>query len=275
MNNKYLASKFWVWGYLMDETPDMVSFVPNPTYCSLETAAQYLDLKNIVYMNPMHDLNLKSYDSGKLERFNSDGNIICAITNDSQLCSDAALRISRQSLRHPNIKGALIDDFLDHGGATDNLSVETMKQTYYNLKSVNPELKLYVVRYMHQDPHELDPYLDYFDVINLWNWVSTEYGWRAVYDRFLHQLRRDTGKPVIQGIFLHNYAETYKNTEEPVPLDLLELQCEKIFPKVRDGSLDGCIFLQSGWFSAKSHRKQVEFLREYLNWFINTTSVAK
>lgn len=80
-----------------------------------------------------------------------------------------------------NVTGAIIDDFRDSVGPSANMSVAELKKVYEALKSKNPALKLYLVRYSRQDQKELIPYLDYFDVINFWVWVSTDHYWRSLY----------------------------------------------------------------------------------------------
>lgn len=64
-----------------------------------------------------------------------------------------------------NVTGAIIDDFRDSVGPGANMSVAELKKVYEALKSENPALKLYLVRYSRQDQKEVIPYLDYFDVI--------------------------------------------------------------------------------------------------------------
>ena len=60
--------------------------------------------------------------------------------------------------------------------------------------------------------------------------------------------------------------------EKPVALDLVHLQCEKIFPRIRDSSLEGCIVLQNGWFDRNDHREQLQWMKDYLEWFYGTTT---
>ena len=167
---------------------------------------------------------------------------------------------------------ALLDAPIFEKAFSPEVLAEHLKAVSEALKKENPGLKLYVVRYTWQDQNELLPYLEHFDVINLWVWVSTEHYWRAEYAPELGRIKKLTGKPVIQGLFLHNYGETWNNGDKPVALDLVQLQCEKIFSRIRDSSLEGCIVLQNGWFDRNDHREQLQWMKDYLEWFYGTTT---
>ena len=262
----------FTWGYMLDKIPGPVPFVNGVSHCSLETAADYLGAEGAVYMNSMHDLSLEFPSEPHMERLGKFKNVVCALLNDMPKMAESAAKISKLSLKYKNISGAVIDDFLDRNGVTEKMSPEELKAVSEALKKENPGLKLYVVRYTWQDQNELIPYLEHFDVINLWVWVSTEHYWRAEYAPELDRIKKLTGKPVIQGLFLHNYGETWNNGDKPVALDLVQLQCQKVFPKVRDSSLEGCIVLQNGWFDRNDHREQLQWLKDYLEWFYGTTT---
>ena len=260
----------FVWGYMLDNVPGPVPFVDGVTHCSLETAADYLEAGSVVYLNSNHSLDFPT--AQHLERLGKFDGVVCALLNDQGKMRESAAKVGRLSLEHKNIKGAIIDDFLDWHGPTAKMTPGDLKAVAAALKQDNPELKLYVVRYTWQDQKDLLPYLEHIDVINLWVWVSTEHFWRSEYEPELDRIKQLTGKPVVQGLFLHNYGETHNNGDQPIPLDLLQLQCKKIFPKVRSSSLEGCVVLQNGWFDRDSHREHVQWLRSYLEWFHGTTT---
>ena len=69
-----------------------------------------------------------------------------------------AARLSAFSKKYPNIVGAMIDDFYP---LQEKLTVDQVKALSTALKSQNPAMKLYVVRYTHSKDEELVPYLPY------------------------------------------------------------------------------------------------------------------
>jgi len=264
-----MKNKTWVWGYFLPEIPSETFFVKGKSYCSLETAAKYLEVPNVIFMNSNHDIN--SLDAKHLDNFKDCKKVICGLQHGNY--AETALKVSRISRKYKNIHGAVIDDFLDFHGPSAKMTVDELKDVYKNLKSCNKNLKLYVVRYTWQNQSELIPYLKYFDAVNLWVWISTEHAWRSEYLPHLEQLKNITGKPVTQGLFLHNYGETWDISEEPVSMDMLQLQCKKVFPLLRDKALDGCVILQNGWFSHENHREQVVWLKNYMDWIAGTTTI--
>jgi hypothetical protein len=54
---------------------------------------------------------------------------------------------------------------------------------------------------------------------------------------------------------------------------LLKLQAGKIFPKVRSGTLDGCVILQNGWFDHPDYFESLLWLKNYSEWFFGTTTM--
>ncbi len=56
-------------------------------------------------------------------------------------------------------------------------------------------------------------------------------------------------------------------------MNILEMQFCKATDLVRRGKTEGFIVLQNGWFDHESHRPQVQWIRQYLNWLSGTQTV--
>jgi len=270
-----MNNNLWVWGYTLKKSPGRVPFVNRFTRCSLETAADYLGADNVVCMDSAHDISALTPET--MGRFAKFKRVICGLTHVEEQdgwhvhYKEAARKISELSLLCPNITGALIDDFRDPPGPSRKMTPEELRGIYEALKSVNPSLKLYLVRYhVRQDYEELLAYKDYFDGINVWCWNSTDHFWKMLYKfdlRKLHELL--PGKEVLQGQFIHDFDA---GDWVPMPMDQLKLQCEKISLSMREKRIDGWVVLQNGFFDAYDHREQVCYLKEFLNWFYGTWS---
>ena len=269
-------NRFWIWGYVLDQVPGKVQFVSGNTSCSLETAAAYLDCPNVFWMNSLHSLeSLNDTQWGHLSTFDS---LVCGLTHiehggdgsgDWELFyRESAEKIARMSLRHPNIKGAIIDDFRCPEGPSKDLSDEELHAINGILKEINPALKLYLVHYhVSRTPEMLESCAADFDGLTLWAWHSTDHFWKALYEDEIRKLRRMyPGKELIQGQFIHAYGDA----GGAQPMDQMELQCESIAYQMDRGRLDGWCALQNGWFCRQDHRKQVEYLRSYWEWYRNT-----
>lgn len=261
-----------VWGYVQTQVPEHVHFVPFDSFCSLESACSYLGADQTVYMNSADSMD--TLNPEMLSRLGNRG-IICGLTHGQYV--ESAEKIGLLSKTMPNLVGAIIDDFLDESGnyykgPSAGMSPDDLAKVHAALKLHNPALKLYVVRYTRQNPERLIPYLPYFDVLNLWVWCSTKDFWISQYHDTIAHLLAMYDKPIMQGIFLHHYG--FSNNESPVmDLDLLEIQCERISEELRRGHVDSWCVLQNGWFALPSHRKHVQFLREYFQWHYMTTTV--
>ena len=265
-----LRDRVWNWGYVMPgELPGKMPFIyPATSSCSLETAAAYLGTPNVVLMN-------NNWTASDLELLKGSKRVLCAITSRDIA---GAKKVSELSKKYPNIVGALIDDFYP---GKEKLPVEVLKDVYAALKSANPELKLYVVRYTFCKDDVLVPYLPYFDVINLWVWVANKKEWTTL-DKRIEKLQEVTHKPVLMGLFLHNYGEElppgetenepYSDTK-PVSMDILEAQFVKSTKLLRKGKIEGFVILQNGWFDKESHRPQIQWIKQYLDWLFGTQTV--
>lgn len=271
-----LHDKAWIWGYVIPKSGVVirgmkmkageVPFV-GPSSCSLETAAEYLDIPNVVFMNSNHDkdtLRLEYLDClAPCQR------VICGLQHGKY--AETAKTVSRISKKYTNIVGGLIDDFLDFHGPSKLITPKETRIIYEALKSENPKLKMYAVRYTWQDQEELKPYLPFIDVINLWVWVADERTWRVEMDLEIEKVAKITNKPIMLGLFLHDYG----GTKGPVSMDVLQLQFQKAVQYTREGKVAGFVVLQSGWFDQEDHRLQVNWTKEYLKWVFGTQTRRK
>jgi len=259
-----LRDKAWTWGYVIEKTPGEVPFVTGKSTCSLETGAAMMGTPNVIYLNSNH--NKATMSTNFLDRIASSRRIICALQHGDY--AGTARKVSAMSKKYPNIVGGLIDDFMDYHGPSKNITPEETKAVYDALKSENPALKLYVVRYTWQDQKDLIPYLPYFDVINLWVWKGEEKPWRETLEPEIDHIREITRKPILLGQFMHDYGATGK----AMAMNVLELQTKKAVEMTKSGKIEGFVLLQSGWFHHEDHQPQVQWLKNYLSGVFGTAA---
>ena len=271
--------RFWTWGYTLDRIPGPSYFVDGSTSCSLETAARYLGCGNVCWMNPMHSLDfLNEKNCERLQEFDS---VLCGLTHVEHdypgsgkwelFYKEAAAKIAELSLKYPNLKGAVLDDFRSPAGPSENMSDEELHVINCAMKDINPELKLYLVHYhTRQDFSKLESCRADFDGLSIWSWHSTDYFWNALFDEQMLVLRREfADKEIMQGLFIHAYGDG----GGPLPMDQLQLQCNKIAAEMDKGNIDSWCALQSGYFCRLNHREQVEYLKNFWNWYRDTRTV--
>ncbi len=264
-----LNEKLWMWGYAQENIGVPVPFTANSkSYCSLESAAAYFGMDNTVFMNSMHSLEGLEEN---LQFVRNSKQILCGLPHGETDALAGAEAISRMSLKLPNIKGIVLDDFLQLSGHPT--TPELVRSIRERLRCVNPGLEIFVVMYSDVNHLDITPYLELIDGIILWRWVSTEHFWRAEFDSLLHRFKVNTGKKLFHGVYLQNYGE-HASAASPMDLDLWKLQWQKILNALRssDGFLDGCVLLQNGWVGSFEFRDQVVWLKETLDWFCHTTT---
>ena len=282
-HSRSLRDAAWSWGYVIHgKIPGYVPFIfEGDSTCSLETAAAYFGMQNVILMNGTTERGTwgESWTEDDLALLRRFKRILCVLhLRDPRGAGEAAVRISALSKKYPNVYGAMIDDFypVEH-----KIPVETMKAAYTGLKSENPALKLYVVRYTHCKDKELLPYLPYFDVASLWVWQANKEIWQGPIDERIERFKQVTHKPVVIGLYLHDFGAPNPDKEprprfnwtKAVPMDILEAQFVKTTSLLRQGKIEGFIFPQNGWLDKESHRAQVQWTKRYLDWLFQTETV--
>ena len=174
-------------------------------------------------------------------------------------------------MKYKNIKGIHFDDFTPEQGG------KMLPEIYDNIKEINPELKISVVTYTHQDESEFIPAVKYVDIFNRWRWVPSMDYWDH-HAEDIAKLRDIVGadKKIIQGIYIHDFGSSslpVTQCHHCVPLDIFKKSVETICEHTWQGILDGIIIPQAAWFSFPSHREHVVWLKEYIDWFDATTTV--
>ena len=261
--------KLWMWGYTQEETGITVPFTgSSKSYCSLESAARYFGMNNTVFMNSMHSLERLEEN---LAFVKDSKQVLCGLPHGEANALAGAETISKMSLKFPNIKGVVLDDFLQLSGHPT--TPELVRAIREKLRSANPALEIYVVMYSDINHLDITPYLELIDGIMLWRWVSTEHFWRGEFDPLLHRFKVNTGRKLLHGVYLQNYGE-YSSSSHPIDFGLWKLQWMKILNSLRGkyAFLDGCVLLQNAWVGNPEFRDHIVWLKDTLDWFCETTT---
>lgn len=225
------ADNLWVWG---GPTPYWGGTMADDT---LVRGADYYNAQNVVYVyGPTNEKMLELHS--KYKRMLCQVNANCRTPGAQYGLTDEenAEQLSKLSLKFPNIKGAMCDD------VTTNYHKVVLPELFEArakaLKKHNQALKMYGVVYVHElGVKDFSYILPYMDVVNLWFWHKDEI---LEYDEKIELCRsKFPGKPIIQGIFLHEYGRSDIET----PSDLLVYQLEKSREYLSQGALEGVIIL--------------------------------
>ncbi len=224
-------SNLWLWG---GPTPYWGGSMADDT---LIRNAEYFDIHNGVYVyGPTNDkmLGLHSCFDNLLCQVNSNCRSPGAQEGSSNV--ENAERLSELSLKYPNIRGAMLDDVAT--GFFKTILPDEFAAVNQALKKHNKALKMYGVVYAHElFSRNFSFMASCFDVINLWFWNKEEI---LSYDETVQKcLEVFPGKPILQGIFLHDYGMS----DAGAPPELLIYQLDRAREYIAKGQIEGVVIL--------------------------------
>ncbi|MBQ6470590.1 MAG: hypothetical protein IJJ33_01280 [Victivallales bacterium] len=262
-----LRDKFWMWGYAQEKPGTVVPFCGSiRSHCSLETAASYFGMPNVVFMNGMHSQERLEENLALIQ---DSKQILCGLPHGQEQALAAASRLVELAKRFPAIRGVVLDDFLQLSGhPTTTEGIAAIR------RALEPAgLELFVVMYSDVNHLELTPYLPLIDGIILWRWVSTEHFWRAEFGPLIHRFKAEYGKKLFHGLYLQNFGE-HSSSMCPQEFELWKMQCMKVLEALRGSYafLDGCVLLQNAHVSHPMFRDHVIWFKQTLDWFLATTT---
>jgi hypothetical protein len=137
----------------------------------------------------------------------------------------------------PALEALLLDDLTSQQVASKGMAVGELANLCDSLRAGARPLSVWGVVYtMNLEHPGLAEYLKHLDVINLWTWRAQE-----VLDLDANFARCEAlapGKPIVLGLYMYDYGEG-----KPMPLDLMERQCETALKWLREGRIVGIVFL--------------------------------
>jgi hypothetical protein len=145
----------------------------------------------------------------------------------------------RQTL--PNLSGVMMDDFFKNAAPTTPdglavLSVEELRQVRAQLAGGGRRLDLWVVLYDHQLSLPVGEHLAQCDKVSFWTWKGTD-----LVDLEANFARAEALAPAagkVLGCYMWDYGQG-----KPMPVAWMERQCELGLRWLREGRIEGMIFL--------------------------------
>ena len=143
---------------------------------------------------------------------------------------------------HPNIRGAIMDDFIcaKPGAETFTCRYSTDEIAYFRhrLHAVEPKLDLWVVLYDHQLDLAVNEYLASCDGISFWTGKAE--GLSRLEENFNRLEALAPESRITLGCYLWDYGD-----QKPMPVETMAYQCETGLGWLREGRIEGMIFLAS------------------------------
>ena len=235
-----IKDKLWLWCHEAGAYTGQYN-LPRASRMTPAEAAYYLGVRNVLFITygnkpePPFDQHLLALSP--LDR------VVWSIVGDSSSSRTDLDEVLRLSAKYTNLSGAIMDDFFhppDATGAISRVSVAELARFQVELKSATHmrPLDLYVVVYAHDLDLAIAPYLALSDVITFWTWTSDKLA--GLEDNFARLEAIAPNKPKLLGCYMWDFGNG-----KPMPLELHRRQCELGLSWLRQGRVDGLIFLAS------------------------------
>lgn len=143
--------------------------------------------------------------------------------------------------KFPNISGGIMDDFFhasDANGSISRYGADDIGGFRKRLHDAPHKLDLWVVLYKHDLDLPVKPYVINCDVVTFWTWTAAEL--RDLPKNFERMESVVGPKRKVLGCYMWDFG-----TGKPMPVELMKLQCEKGLQWLKEGRIDGMIFLSS------------------------------
>jgi hypothetical protein len=140
--------------------------------------------------------------------------------------------------RVPNFRGVMLDDFFTgkSEGKRAQFTVEELAAVRRKLDATGKKLDIFATFYVRQFELPLKDYLDLIDVLTLWSMASGTI--RSVEENLQKFERLHPRKRKMLGCYMVDYGK-----KQGVPVDLMKHQCEVGLRWLKEGRIEGIIFM--------------------------------
>ena len=237
-----LRDHLWLWGHEAGSHNGRFGIVGSSRITPAE-AARYLGIPNLIMVTfagrPEPPFARHAIPMRSLCR------VVWSIVGDSSSTrnddSPDLEEVIALAAEFPNIAGAMMDDFFhrpDERGAAARYSVQQVAGFRQCLHHAPRPLDLWVVLYAHDLDLPIRDHLAQSDVVPFWTWESKDLS--DLPDNFARAEGLAPGARKVLGCYLWDYG-----ARQPMPLDRVVYQCETGLGWLREGRIEGMIFLAS------------------------------
>ena len=240
MNRATVRDRLWLWGHDAGSHNEGWG-LPGSSKITPAEAAFYLGIPNLVMVRykgrPPLPLDQFAVQLGSLRQV-----VWSAVGAQGQSDEEERSHILDLASRHSNVTGIMLDDFFANkpksGEEAAVLSLEKLVELRRRLKGSERRLNLWAVLYEHQMDQRLTPFLESLDVVSLWAWDTQNVRNMSNSLEQLEALAPSCRKVV--GCYKWDYGK-----KRPMPLDRLKDLCTVSLDWLRQGRIEGLIFLAS------------------------------
>ena len=230
-----VRDKFWIWGHEVG-SHDQGWNTPAPSRMTPAEGAFYLGVPNIIMVR-YKDLPAPPYEQ-YAHSFRPLQQFVWSIVGASGVTSDEELdHVRRLAERNPNMTGVMMDDFFRNDPDSAGVHTpEALQRIRDNLTVAGRTLDLWVVLYQQQFDLPIRDHLTQCDVVTFWTWWAERI--EQLEDSFTQCEQLAPTSRKVLGCYMWDYGN-----KRPMPVSLMEKQCNLGLQWLQAGRIDGMIFL--------------------------------
>jgi hypothetical protein len=168
--------------------------------------------------------------------------VVWSIVGGGGVASKSDLEMIRPlAQKYPNIAGVQMDDFFQKtldGGRAGVLTPKELAYVQNQLQLEDRKLDLWVTLYWYDLKHQLSDWLSHVDVATFWTGEAKDL--EMLEDSFARAEDATPKTRRVLGCYMWDYA-----TGHPMPLPLMRKQCQLGLEWLKQGRIEGMIFLAS------------------------------
>jgi len=241
-----VRDRLWIWGHVEGSHNNNYGLQGTSRMTPAE-GAFYLNVPNIIMVayasakEPCKMLPTPPYDP-YLISFRPLKQVVWSIVGAGGVVSKYDLEAIRQLAgKYPNILGVQMDDFFREtldGGLVGALTLRELDYVQGQLKIDGRKLGLWVTLYQNNLQHDVSTYLSKVDVITFWTWQAKDL--ESLEEGFAKAEQAAPKARKVLGCYMWDYGD-----QKPIPLSLMQKQCQLGLEWLRRGRIEGMIFLAS------------------------------
>ena len=232
--------RLWLWGHDAGSHNDGWG-LPGPSRITPAEAAFYMGIPNLIMVRhkdrPPLPLDQFAVSLRPLRCV-----VWSAVGAHGQSDEKERSHVLDLASRHSNVTGVILDDFFvdkpKPGDEVTALSLNELHELRGRLAAGERRLDLWAVLYEHQLDPKLTAFLELVDVVSLWAWDAVKVPNISESLGQLEALAPSCGR--VLGCYMWDYGR-----KRPMPLDVLKDLCGLGLDWLRQGRIEGMIFLAS------------------------------
>lgn len=243
-NDVNVKDRLWLWCHEAGSHNGLFGITQESQIQPIE-AAHFLGLENalVIRFGPTFQAEKEAASLAGMRRV-----VWSIVGNAGHTEGDEVGRARELATRYPNFTGVVMDDFFLNGLPAEHAAegeaalavhnAESLRNIRERLTVAGRTLDLWVVLYDHQLGLPLGPHLAQCDVVTFWTWRAENL--TNLEENLTRAEAMARGKRLVLGCYMWDYG-----TGHPMPLEAMRRQVEQGERWLREGRIEGMIFLAS------------------------------